>query len=295
MKNIILLFKVYKIMKKLAVILLISICLLVEVKADDKTVGKKSGNDYVKVHAYPSYDKIMIGNTIWLAFTFKMEKGWHIYWKNPGDAGLATIIKLDLPKGFKLVDIHYPNPTSFPFSNMVNFGYEKEVTLVASVKLDPEIKYGKYTINADISWLACKEECLPGKTKEVIKIEVADKLASNNEYWDNFEKFVVYPLQYDSTLCKARIEGNKCFLKITMPPYFVADNKFKFFPLEQGIFVLSSKQPVKIDGNFLEIELTLDPNRENTPESFNGLLVGEKAIVSKNDYNSFYLNAKFLK
>jgi thiol:disulfide interchange protein DsbD len=282
-------------MKKFALILLLCIGISAVMNAEDKTNSKKSGNDYVKVRAYPNYDKIAIGHILWVAFTFNMEKDWHIYWKNPGDAGLPTTIKLDLPKGFSLYDIHWPNPKTFPFSNMVNYGYEKEVTMLAAISIAADTKYGKYTIGADISWLACKDVCLPGKSNLKVNVEINDRLASNNEYWDSFEKLVIYATPYDSTLSKGRIEGNKLFMKITMPPYFIPDNKFKFYPLEQGIFNLSAKQPVKIDGNFLEIELTLDPNREKDPVSFNGLLVGEKPLVGKNDYNSFYVYTKVLK
>ena len=194
-----------------------------------------------------------------------------------------------------LSELHYPDPKAISFSNMVNFGYDKEVTILAAITVDPEIKLGKYTINAEISWLACKEKCLPGKTNLKVNVEVSNSMASNDEYWEKFEKFVIYPMKYDSTLSVARKEGDKIFLRITMPPYFIPENKFKFFPLEQGIFVLSAKQPVKIDGNFLEIELTLDPNREKDPEFFNGLLVGEKPLVGKNDYTSFYVYSKVLK
>jgi thiol:disulfide interchange protein DsbD len=282
-------------MKKIALVLLFSICLFAEMKAVDKPDSKKSGNDYVKVHAYPSYDKIILGYSIWVAFTFTLEKDWHVYWRNPGDAGLPTDIKLDLPKGLTLNQFHWPNPKSFSFSNLVNFGYDKEFTVVALINIDPETPLGKYTINADISWLACKDVCLPGKTTAKINVEVANKLASNNEYWDNFSNFVIYPLQYDSTLRKTRKEGDKFIMKITMPPYFVQNNNFQFFPLEQGIFVLSAKQHVKVDGNFLEITLALDPNREKDPEFFNGLLVGENVLVSNNDYNSFYVYTKVLK
>ena len=41
---------------------------------------------------------------------FKVADGWHIYWKNPGDAGLATAVQWQLPDGFSAGPLRWPQP-----------------------------------------------------------------------------------------------------------------------------------------------------------------------------------------
>ena len=40
----------------------------------------------------------------------KIRRGWHIYWKNPGDSGLPPRITWTLPKGFVAGPIEWPIP-----------------------------------------------------------------------------------------------------------------------------------------------------------------------------------------
>ena len=41
------------------------------------------------------------GKPFRLGLHFKLAKGWHIYWKNPGAAGEPPQLDLDLPEGAK--------------------------------------------------------------------------------------------------------------------------------------------------------------------------------------------------
>jgi thiol:disulfide interchange protein DsbD len=43
-----------------------------------------------------------------LALRFRMEEGWHIYWRNPGDSGLPPDIKLTLPAGVTAGEPRWP-------------------------------------------------------------------------------------------------------------------------------------------------------------------------------------------
>jgi thiol:disulfide interchange protein DsbD len=41
------------------------------------------------------------GQALTVALRLEQENGWHTYWKDPGDAGLATTVDWDLPAGVK--------------------------------------------------------------------------------------------------------------------------------------------------------------------------------------------------
>jgi thiol:disulfide interchange protein/DsbC/DsbD-like thiol-disulfide interchange protein len=101
------------------------------------------------------------GNTIWAGVDLKMEPGWHTYWKNPGEAGQATEIKWQLPPGVTAGEIQWPLPKKIPPDDVTTFGYEDEVVLLAPLTLASNLPAGLLTIAAKVSWLECKELCIP--------------------------------------------------------------------------------------------------------------------------------------
>src|SRR5271167_1414229 len=50
------------------------------------------------------------GKSFRVAIVVTPEAGWHVYWKNPGDAGLPTKVKWTLPEGFAAGPLMYPIP-----------------------------------------------------------------------------------------------------------------------------------------------------------------------------------------
>ena len=57
----------------------------------------------------------------------KLKKGWKIYWRNPGEAGLPPKIKLRNTKNFKKVELLFPSPRRFNFFGIETFRYENEI------------------------------------------------------------------------------------------------------------------------------------------------------------------------
>ena len=103
------------------------------------------------------------GDTILAGVDLKMEPGWHTYWKNPGAAGLATKIEWQLPPGITAGEIQWPLPEKLPPADVTTYGYNDEVVLLVPLKLATDLKPGALDLKAGISWLECKEVCIPGK------------------------------------------------------------------------------------------------------------------------------------
>ncbi|MBV8781341.1 MAG: hypothetical protein JO353_08085 [Phycisphaerae bacterium] len=108
-----------------------------------------------------------------------MKPGWHTYFSNPGDAGLATNVKWELPPGFQAGALRFPAPTRFDEpGGIVVYGYEGQVLLTSTITPP-----GKYVSNqpvdlrANVSWLCCAEVCIPGKAQLDLKLPTA-KIAS---------------------------------------------------------------------------------------------------------------------
>lgn len=136
------------------------------------------------LHVVASMDSdaqsISPGQKFKLDFRLDMDKHWHTYYKDSGEAGLPTKIELDLPHGFSAGEIIWPKPTKFEDGGVVTYGYQGTVTLpievAAPAKFDDDLlKLGYAEIKAKVSWLVCSSECVPGKAEMKIALPLSDK------------------------------------------------------------------------------------------------------------------------
>lgn len=119
------------------------------------------------------------GQTFLAGLQFKMEKGWHVYWLNPGDSGEPPKIQWQLPAGFHVGAIEWPTPKKLTAPSIVDYGYENEVLLVVPVRASESLKSGQSeTFSAKVNWLVCREMCIPGKAQLSLVLPVARDSAS---------------------------------------------------------------------------------------------------------------------
>lgn len=102
------------------------------------------------------------GSTVWIAVAQTFDKGWHSYWRNPGDAGEATTIAWTLPTGWRAGEIVWPAPKRLPVGPIMNYGYEEAVILATPVQVPADAKVGRsVTVSAVVNFLVCAEVCVP--------------------------------------------------------------------------------------------------------------------------------------
>ena len=106
------------------------------------------------------------------------DPGWHTYWINPGDAGLATMIKWTLPEGFTAGPIQWPTPEKHNMGPLVTYGYEGDVYLLTTITF-PKGFFGKFQVKAKASWLVCQDECIPGRAELELNLERPSVFAGN--------------------------------------------------------------------------------------------------------------------
>jgi thiol:disulfide interchange protein DsbD len=109
-----------------------------------------------------SADTATPGATILAGVQLEMDPGWHTYWKNPGESGQATEIKWTLPPGVTAGEIRWPLPQKLPPAEVTTYGYEDKTILLVPLTLASNVPPGPLEISAKLSWLECKEACVPG-------------------------------------------------------------------------------------------------------------------------------------
>jgi DsbC/DsbD-like thiol-disulfide interchange protein len=134
--------------------------------------------NHVAVTLVSEQTALVPGKTAWLGIVLKHQPHWHTYWVNPGDSGLPTKLRWQLPPGFKPGDIAWPAPQRFSAGEVYNFGYAGQVLLPVPIEVPADARPGSVAhLAVEVKWLVCREECIPGKATLNMSLAVAAQAA----------------------------------------------------------------------------------------------------------------------
>ncbi len=138
-----------------------------------ETNKKAEKSQLVKIQLVANRKEIEAGKPFLIGVKFRIEPGWHIYYKEAGDAGMPTQISWGLPAGYTAGPLLWQEPKHFDDSGIKTNGYGDE-TFIASQITPPANLDGlqEVLITANVKWLSCKESCIPGKEEVEIKLPV---------------------------------------------------------------------------------------------------------------------------
>ena len=202
---------------------------------------------HARISLIKDHSDFVPGTSINIGLKVSMDKGWHTYWRNPGDSGGPIEIDWDLPKGFSVSDIKWPLPEKIEYPPLMTYGYEDFVIypMVLSIPADYSDDY--FEMTADI--LICADVCIPESGK--ISSNLLD-IESDSLIYEWLESIPSKSLPISTSLNDNNLEIRFTFEKEIKEIYF--------FPDENNSIDYSSKQNFykKDDGYFLSIKLFND-------------------------------------
>jgi thiol:disulfide interchange protein DsbD len=146
------------------------------------------GRKLVEASLLADTSAIVPGKPFRLGLLLRMAPGWHTYWENPGDSGLATKFDPQLPEGFSAGPIAWPLPKRIVEPGDIQvYAYKGEVLLVREIAPPTSIEAPEITIGMKSSWLVCEAICIPGKADLQLTLPVAASSEPTNA--DLFAKF----------------------------------------------------------------------------------------------------------
>ncbi len=105
---------------------------------------------------------------VWLGLQFTLSPGWHVYWKNSGDAGLPPALDLSATPELSAVRLRWPAPERYELpGGLVAFGYGEEVVYPVQARIRARIEAprsedrDRVTISARVDYLVCEVDCVP--------------------------------------------------------------------------------------------------------------------------------------
>ena len=202
---------------------------------------------HARISLIKDHSDFVPGTSINIGLKVSMDKGWHTYWRNPGDSGGPIVIDWDLPKGFSVSDIKWPLPEKIEYPPLMTYGYEDFVIypMVLSIPADYSDDY--FEMAADI--LICADVCIPESGK--ISSNLLD-IESDSLIYEWLESIPSKSLPITTSLNDNNLEIRFTFDKEIKEIYF--------FPDENNSIDYSSKQNFykKDDDYFLSIKLFND-------------------------------------
>jgi len=112
------------------------------------------------------------GEKALLAMRFRCDPHFHIYWKNPGDAGQSPTVEWQEKSGTTVGGFVWPGPKMLDQSGVYNFVYEDETLLLMEVAVPAGAK-GALTFKGKAEWLECDDTgCWPHDKQVELTVQV---------------------------------------------------------------------------------------------------------------------------
>jgi thiol:disulfide interchange protein DsbD len=136
------------------------------------------------VHANLVADRTAVvpGQTISFGVLLDLAPGWHVYWRNPGDAGLATKLQWEWPEGWEASPVNWPVPRRIiEPGDLQVFAYKKQVLLWQQVRVPEDFTGSEATVRVRATWLVCEAICIPGAASLELTLPVETSAQPQNE------------------------------------------------------------------------------------------------------------------
>ena len=206
----------------------------------------------------------------WLGLEFHLVPGWHVYWRNPGDAGSPPAVTWTLPAGWSLGEIEFPRPTRIDVPPLAAFGYENRV--VFPIRLRVGAQSDAAVIRGHVSWVACKLECVAEEDSVTFRFDPA-AVAKTQDARLVADAVTQLPRSAPSDWSTAA-ESIGPNIVLTIRGTFGDETRAaEFFPGDPGVIEHAALVGVKIDANRLTLTLARSRYALAPPTKIGGLIV----------------------
>jgi thiol:disulfide interchange protein DsbD len=220
---------------------------------------------------------------------FKLEPGWHIYWKNPGDSGLPPHVQWTLPQSWSAGEIEWPAPKRLPVGPLLDYGYENDVLLPVTIHPGKETPASAPAVlKANLRVLVCRETCIPGRASLALTLPVRNqptkKIAANEPLFARARASqpLATPPEWQAS---AAISGSSLTLKVQG---LKQSKGVFFFPANAGVIANAAPQTAAETAQGIELNLKRAPDAAGQPTKLEGLLLvpGENGSARSYEINA---------
>jgi DsbC/DsbD-like thiol-disulfide interchange protein/cytochrome c biogenesis protein CcdA len=207
------------------------------------------------------------GATVTLAIVMRPQPGWHGYWENPGDAGIANRIAWTLPPGAAVGPVRYPVPQRLLVAGLMNYVYEGEYAALVDLKLPAAglAPGSAVPIAAKIDYLVCTERICVPESADVATAVTVGSAGGRDPRFDRYRAALPRPL---GATGRFETAAGRFRLGVPLPAAIGLDEAY-FFPRTDGALAYGAAQAVSRRGDWLIVETQAGSGR---PAAVEGIL-----------------------
>jgi len=216
------------------------------------------------------------GETVAVGLRLRLDDGWHVYWKNPGDSGMATSIAWTLPPGFSAGPMQWPAPKRIDVPPLTSYGYEGEVIHLTEIHAPADAAPGtQVRLQARADWLVCEKICIPASADLVLALPVATAPADPDPRWSSaFARTrVATPAPLSGWQAKAYRDQSTLLIQLVPDTSLARLGDLTFFPDHEGVIANAEQQRFTRRGETYELRMTPAPEPIGEQARLAGVLV----------------------
>lgn len=140
----------------------------------DPGTPRTDGSGLVRLALIADRETVRPGERFTLGVHLELERGWHVYWRNPGDSGFPTTAKITAPAGFEVGPARFPAPERHELEGeIVSYIHEDELLIVAEVVVPAAAVPGtKASFAVESRWMVCTEVCFTGSGEATLELPI---------------------------------------------------------------------------------------------------------------------------
>ncbi len=217
------------------------------------------------------------GEPFTVAIRLRVPEGWHISWRNPGDAGLVPTLQWELPAGVAASAIQWPAPHALEQGPIVSYVLDGEVWLLVDLVPARALPVDHpLAINVMANWLVCKDLCIPEEARLSLTLPVAQTQAVPSTDATGFalaRTRLPRALGWSATLTQGEQATHAVTLRIDTGELAVSNARARFFPYEREAIEPAALQPLERSAHGLSLVLTRPRAAVGELKRLSGVLV----------------------
>ena len=207
-----------------------------------------------------------------------MQPGWHLYWKNPGEAGMPLSVEWKgVPEGVNFFSWDWSTPKYYELQGLGSYVYENVAYVEIDFRVPKNFPATKLTLTGTASWLACDDNgCFPQDKEISVEIDLTKDLRGAEDLPEFREAAKAFPLPLGSELLSATFSEKpgavEISLKRTDGVAFSPDSRF-FPESEKFAAMAATVVPVERNGAFVFTLPLREGEKIANPSELSGVLV----------------------
>ncbi len=215
--------------------------------------------DQSKVRIISEFDGVKGKKHLHLGLQVKLQPGWKIYWRSPGDAGIPPQLDWKGSENLQEAEMSWPIPERFNLYGLETWGYHDEVVYPIKVTLKDAEKPLKLSLH--LFYGICENVCIP--YQHDFTLDLSEKTAQSTIDSSLIESFL------NRVPVKTADENNQIGIARTMRvsrQEFTIDAQTKtlfanpviIIEEERGNFFKASSPDISADGKMVRFSVRAD-------------------------------------